>query len=311
MSKRFRAVAWALVALLVTLVVGLVAYLRLSDALYGPAYDASKFVSAEIARDGRTGVFTFTRRIYRPAADGIIPFFASGGSKSLVDRNYIATYEIATGQVQILHVEDNLLGPWMPGSGNFTVSHTYGDRVVVRQGGQRRSDGELEYRDYWLELDTGKLTRLPLEEELAEKGYEPGYFYLLDEEGTLVVVSEPLEPNGAGDGGPRRLWVRSSDGIYHDVGPFKHYYGVADGEVHYWSADGRYTAYSLESGGRRHPSRAEYAQLSTDPKSRLDLRVDFAVYYNDGHRLHVGRKIDGSWEYEPLDLTVQDLAPPP
>ena len=311
MSGRFRLIVWAFAATLLISVAGFVGYVRFSDALYGPAYDASKFVSAEIARYGQAGVFTFTRRIYRPASEGLLPFLGAGRPKNLVDRNYIAAYEIASGGIQILHVEDNLLGPWMPGSGNFTVSHTYGDRVVIRQGGQRRSDGGLEYRDYWLDLDTGELSQLPLRAELADRGYKPAYFYLVDEQGTLVIVGEPLEA-ASGDGvQPRWLWVRMSNGMYHDVGAFKHYYGVAGEEVHYWSADDRYAAYSLETGRRRSPSRSEYAGISTDPKRDLNLRVDFAVYNNQGRQLHVGRKVGGSWEYKPLALTVQDLAPRP
>ncbi len=297
---------WVIVAAVILAASAAAGSLALSRMLHGPVLDSSKFSSAKIAQYGRTGVFTFNRRIYRPAS-GLFPFIAGGPSKSLFDRHYIARYDIATGAVDIISEDDNLKGKWILASGGYSVIHTFGDRAVLRQSGQRRSDYGFEYHDYWLDLSSNTLTPLPIREELESMGYKPSYFYLVDSEGTLLIVSEPLD--AAVDSESRSLWVRRPDGEYVGVGEFKHYYGYTGDAVHYWSLGGRYEVYELDSGRRRAGRRSEYPGVSSEPKKDLDLEVDFAVYYEGGFRLHIGHKIDGKWQYEPLALTVEELAP--
>lgn len=297
---------WVIVAALILAASAAGGSLAFSRILYGPVLDSSKFSSAKIAQYGRTGVFTFSRRIYRPAS-GLFPFIAGGPSKSLFDRHYIARYDIASGAIDIITEDDNLEGKWIPASGGYSVTHTFGDLAILRQSGQRRSDYGFEYHDYLLDLSSNALTPLPIREELESRGHKISYFYLVDSEGTLLIVSEPLD--AAADSESRSLWVRRPDGEYVGVGEFKHYYGYAGDAVHYWSLAGRHEVYELDSGRRRAGRSSEYAAVSSEPKKDLNLEVDFAVHYDGGFRLHIGRKVDGVWQYEPLPLTVEELAP--
>ena len=52
--------------------------------------------------------------------------------------------------------------------------------------------------------------------------------------------------------------------------------------------------------------------LPEDYSASAEQKIDFEVYYDDKskeYKLNEGKKVDGKWEYVPLDLTPQQLAP--
>ncbi|HEU0007086.1 MAG TPA: hypothetical protein VFS12_13965, partial [Terriglobia bacterium] len=99
---------------------------------YGPLQDRSKFVSARLADDERTVLFSFHRFAYRAATgwrafpDGGIPDYAT-------DINILGTYDLQTRKIKILRREKN--SQWQPGSGLFTIQSTKGYKALISQGG--------------------------------------------------------------------------------------------------------------------------------------------------------------------------------
>lgn len=239
------------------------------DFGYGPPFDASKVVSAKVAGYGQIGIFTYKKIIYKPATgwrafpDGGIPLY-------IKDIDYIAVYDFAKRKIKIVHQESNLKGHWGDGHGEFFVNATYGKKVLVSRGGQRRFDLKSEHLFYWLELDSGRLMELPLAEELAQRGLEVGYLYLIDEVGTLILVAPSLgsSPNWTRDMKVNpHLLIRHSNGDYEDITRIVPYYGVKNKDVHYWSSDNKYMVYNFENKTYRTGERNEYPTVSSEPKN--------------------------------------------
>ncbi len=179
---------------------------------YGPPYDNSSFVSADTALDGRIGIFTMKRLVYRPAS-GWRAFPDGGIPKYLMDRNYIAVYDFTSGRTRVIYREDALReGFWLPGSSTL------------------------------------------------------------------------------------------------HIGPFVHYYGVKDDEIHYWTPDNRYLAFHLKTKTRREANRSGYGGVHSDPKAGLDLKRHLSILYRDRYYLSLGHRENGSWQYEQLPLTVREVA---
>lgn len=278
---------------------------------YGPPYDASKFVSADTALDGRIGIFTLKRLEYRPAT-GWRAFPDGGIPKYVIDRNYVATYDFSSGRTRVIYREDALpRGLWLPGSSSLNIAATYGSRVILRTSGQLKSDYRLYKELSWLDLKTGKLSPLPLEEELAAQGRALELMYLVDGRGTLVLTVSRLKATGKidKDSGKENLelLVRHPDGSYDVIGPFLYYYGIKEGEIHYWTPDNQYRAFNLLSKTDRTANRAGYRGLSSNPKEFLDIQQQLSVLYRDRYYLTLGRKVDGTWRYEELPFTVRNI----
>lgn len=162
--------------------------------------------------------------------------------------------------------------------------------------GQRRSEYLHDAERFWLDLDSGATDPLPLKEELTRRGRQEGGLYLLDRpEGV-----RKLEP-------VRELLLRLPSGEYLPVGEILHYYGFRDGELHFWSADGRHMIYRLASRSLRPGSYGEYLALSE--ANMAGPGTTFSVSYQEGGwRLRWGRKEDGAWRYRTLALTVEGVA---
>lgn len=244
---------------------------------YGPSEDHSKAISAKVARFGEVGVFTYKKLIYRPAT-GWRAFPNGGIPKYLTDEEYIGLYDFKTKEARVIRKEDNINGYWTDGQGEFFVTDTYGEKVLVSRGGQRRSDLKFEYNLYWLDLDMGELTPVLLKEELARQGLELGYFYLIDEEGTLLLIVPPV---GSGPGWQRNdkihpiLLIRSPDGKYEKIAEILHFYGLKGDEVHYWSSNEGYRVYNRQTKAVREGARAEYREIAGwSPKKDLGINVD-------------------------------------
>jgi hypothetical protein len=280
------------------------------SSMYGPPYDASRFQSAATALDGRVGVFTMKRLVYRPAA-GILAFPDGGIPRYQIDRNYLGLYDFATGATRILLVENALKQDWLPGSSSFHVVTAYGPKVIIRTSGQIKKSYAFRSETWVYDLERETREPLPIDAELAARGRELKYFYLTDALGTLVVVA-----HAAGDPAPQRekaehLLVRDPGGDYLEIGPMIDYYGLRSGELFYWSPEHRLIAVDLATGRRREAARQEALGLSTDPKAGLAQEPSLVVQQGERSALAVERRHDGGWAYEPLPFTVAQVAGEP
>lgn len=275
--------------------------------LYGPPYDASRFVSATTALDGRVGVFSMKRLVYRPAA-GLLAFPDGGIPRYLTDRNYLALYDFASGKTRILVEENALKQDWLPGSSTFHVVAAYGPKVIVRSAGQLKGNYATRSETWLYDLERGARERLPIEAELAARGRQLGYFYLTDARGTLVIVADAV-----GDPAPQRektryLLVRHPDGALLEIGALGDYYGLRGGELFYWAPEQRLVAVDLVTGSRRIAARQEALGLSSDPKAGQALEPSLVVDQGVRSTLAVGRRAGDGWTYEALPLSVAAIA---
>lgn len=275
------------------------------SAFYGPPFDGSRFVSAATALDGQAGVFTMKRLVYRPAA-GLLAFPDGGVPRYLVDRNYLARYDFASGALTILHREDALRQDWLPGSSSFFVAAACGPKVIVRTSGQLKGSYASRSETWWYDLASGMREPLPLESELTERGVRLKYFYLIDPGGTLVLMTGREGVESTRNGG--WVLVRHPDGSYEVVGEVADYYGMRQGEIFYWSPQNRFVAYRLGSGARREPDRSEYAGLAADPRQRQADEPSLVAEQGEISHLVVGRRQGEGWHYEPLPFTVGQAA---
>jgi len=277
------------------------------DSGWGPPRDVSRFGNAVVADGGKTGVFTYKYRIYRPAA-GWRAFPDGGPSRDVVNENGIAAYDFATGGTQVLWRQNVMESRWLPAA-SCSVADAAGKTVLAICSGQRRSDYRHDNERFWVDLDSGETAALPLEEELAARGWEKGSLYLVDEDRTLVLMRPfPEHPQGNRALEPvRELLVRRPSGDYLRVGDAVYYYGCRNREIHYWSGDGRYRIFDLDSGVYRTGDRREYADLLDFNTAKSE--VGLAPVYRDGvWRLQAeGRSAAGSRK-EVLSLTVRELA---
>lgn len=86
---------------------------------YGPLQDQSKFVSARLADDKRTVLFSFHRFAYRPATGWRA--FPDGGIPNYVrDINILGTYDLQTRMIKILRERRIRSGSQEAGSSRFT-----------------------------------------------------------------------------------------------------------------------------------------------------------------------------------------------
>lgn len=274
------------------------------DFGYGPPFEASKIYSAKVAAFGQIGIFTYKKLIYKPAAglsalpDGGIPLY-------ITDKDYIAVYDFLSRKIRIIYQENNLKGRWVNGQGEFNIIAAYGKKALVSQGGQRRADLKNEIYYHWLDLNSGKLTILPLQQELASRGLEAGYLYLIDEEGTLVMVAPTLgsDSNWTRESNANKhLLIRHPSGDYEDIAQIVHYYGVKDKDVHYWSSDNKYVVYNFETK-TDHPGKREGdPTVSTDPEKFLSVNNGLEIHYENSYILQACRKNENLWLCENVDL---------
>lgn len=274
---------------------------------YGPPFDASHFGNAATARDGRVGVFSMKRLIYRPAA-GLLAFPDGGVPRYQVDRNYLVLYDFSDDSTRLLVTEDALKQPWLAGSSSFNVVAAFGPKVIVRTSGQLKKDYASYAETWWYDLDRAERSDLPLDAELAALGYALGYFYLVDNEGTLVIVATTAGDPAAQRDKRQSLLVRYPDGSYLTIGPIIDYYGLRQGELFYWSPQQQLVAVKLAGGQRRIAERREAIGLSSDPKAGQADTPTLVAQQGVSSNLAIGRRQGSGWNYTPLPLTVAEVA---
>jgi len=269
---------------------------------YGPLEDRSEFVSARLADDKCTVVFSAHRFAYRPAA-GWRALPDRGIPDYVTDINILGTYDLRTRAVRILRREKNK--EWQPGSGLFFIHSLNGSKVMVSRGGQLRGPFRHGLQHLLFDLKTGKVQVLDLKADLAGHGRDLGYFYMVDSAGTLVFVTLSLEE--AGDSKARRnkalvpeIWVRAPAGDYVKVAASAHYEGVHNGEVIYWEPATRdFMAFSLA---------ARTTRKAPEFKVPGYVDVDAGVILSANRKvLEFGVKTGGQWKYQPLELALDGL----
>ena len=184
------------------------------DSGYGPRQDHSEFVSARLADDKRTVLFSFHRFVYR-IATGWRAFPDGGIPDYVTDISFLGTFDHQTRQIRILRREKN--SQWQPGHGLFYVHSTKGSKALISQGGQLRGPFKLGVKYLLIDFKQGSSTDLDLKSDLAKYGKDSGQIYLVDGDGTLVFVTLSLEE--AKDSGAYRntglvpeIWIRTASG---------------------------------------------------------------------------------------------------
>jgi len=271
------------------------------NAGYGPVEDYSKFVSARLAGDGHTVLFSFHRYTYRKAT-GWRAFPDGGIPRYVADINLLGAYDLQTHKVDILRREKNV--KWQPGSGQFHIHSMKGSKALISQGGQLRGPFKLGVKYVLLDFRSSRATDLDLKSDLAGRGRDSGQIYLVDSDGTLVFVTLSLEENQDSNAKRNRtvvpeIWVRTSGGNYMKVAASAHYQSVRNGEVIYWDPTTRdFMAFSIINHTTRKAAEfkvADYEDIATGVTLSSDRKA-----------LKFGVKVEGQWKYQQLELS-QDV----
>jgi hypothetical protein len=269
---------------------------------YGPLQDQSKFVSARLADDQRTVLFSFHRFAYR-AATGLRAFPDGGIPDYVTDINLLGTYNLQTRKVEILRREKN--SQWQPGSGLFTIHAANGYNALISQGGQLRGPFKLGVKYLLLDFKLGDATGVDLKSDLAQHGRDTGQIYLVDGDGTLVFVTLSLEE--AKDSGAYRysravpeIWVRTSGGDYVKAAVSAHYQCTRNGEVIYWEPSTRdFMAFSINNRTTRKATEFKVPGYEDVTQG--------VILSSDQKGLEFGVKVNGQWKYESLALEPSGL----
>ncbi len=269
---------------------------------FGPLEDRSAFASARIADDKRTIVFSAHHFAYRPAA-GWRAFPDGGIPNYVTDINLLGAYDIQTRDVKIIRREINT--EWQPGSGQFHISAINGSKALISQGGQLRGPFRLGVKHLLLDFKTDKAEALDLKSDLARRGRDLGYIYLVDTEGTLVFVTLSNEEVKDSKAYKKRMlvpeiWVRTPVGDYAKVASSAHYQCVRNGEVIYWEPATRdFMAFSIANRTTRKATEFKVADY-VDVVTGINLS-------SDRKALELGTKVAGQWKYQQLDLALDML----
>ena len=269
---------------------------------YGPLQDHSEFVSARLADDKHSVLFSFHDFAYRPAAGWRA--FPDGGIPNYVkDINLLGVYDLQSRKVRILRHEKNSI--WEPGSGLFTVQAVKGSKALISQGGQLRGPFRLGVRYLLLDFEQAKVVDLDLKADLAIHGRDTGQIYLVDTNGTLVFVTvslgEAKEPGAYRNNALLpEIWVRTNGGDYVKVAASAHYEGTKNGEVIYWEPSTRdFKAFSI--AGRTTRKASEYKVPGYEDVT------EGVILSSDRKGLEYGVKVAGQWKYRLLDLKPEQL----
>ena len=288
---------------IVIFVISVLAFMTSCWAGYGPLEDHSAFVSAQLADDKRTIVFSFHHFTYRRAA-GWRAFPDGGVPEYVMDINLLGVYALQTREVKIIRREKNT--EWQPGSGLFTILALKGSKALISQGGQLRGEPfRMGVKHMLLDFKSDKAEVLNLKSDLAMRGRELGYIYLIDTNGTLIFVTmsknEAKEFNSLNSSAYKNsglipvIWARTPAGDYVKVATSAHYQCVRNGEVIYWEPSTRdFMAFSIADSKTRKA-----------PEFRVPSYEDVTegvTLSHDRKALEFGVKVDGQWKYKPLDL---------
>ncbi len=184
----------------------------------GDSWDESEFGPPITLNDGITGVFTYSRSVYRLEGGGIMPF--SGAKPNyFIDVKLIGTVNGETGEVKILQRKKH--DHYGDGKGRFYLHASVGDTVLVWEEPTKQYSFQSSGRYFLLNVKTNQKTEIPLEEEFAANGHRFHYRYLVKTDGTMVFTA-------GNPGGPGDVWIRSSNGEYSHLGSDLRFSGFKD-----------------------------------------------------------------------------------
>ena len=257
---------------------------------YGTPVDRATFASAVLHEDGARCVFALHDAVYRPA-EGMRAFPDGGVPRYDVDRHKLGIVDVRTGKVTVLVDQKNRR--WLQGHGGFHVTGVEGRSALVSQGGQR-PDYEHDHLWWRLDLVSGDLSELPLDDELAAKGKAVGRVALADADFSLILVTKK------GDD-PQQVWSRTADGTLRRLAVTDHYYGTAEGQVWWYDVAARAGARTdYRTGATVHERRANFAMPRQDPVRRCKAGFD--------HReLVLQEQLGGSWRDRTLPVQAAGL----
>jgi hypothetical protein len=269
---------------------------------YGSLQDYSKFVSARLLDDKKSILFTYHHYTYRPAS-GWRAFPDGGIPRYVRDSSLIGVYDLSSRKVRILRRENNTT--WQPGSGLYTIHAVNGTKALIAQGGQLRGPFKQGLNYLLLDLAREDATPLDLKGDLARLGRDSGVIYLVDPDGTLLFITLPLAV--AKDARAYRknnedqeLWLRTAAGDYLKVAASSHYETVRNGEVIYWLPDTRqFLAFSIATRQTRPAPEFRHADY-------VDV-TEGVILSANRKGLEYGVKVNGVWQYRPLELSPQML----
>lgn len=272
------------------------------NAGYGPLEDHSEFVSAQLAEDNHTIVFSAHHFAYR-LATGWRAFPDGGIPDYVTDINLLGVYDLQTRDVKIIQRQSN--EEWQPGSGLFVIHSMKGSKALVSQGGQLRGPFRLGVKHLLLDFKADKTEVLNLKPDLARRGRDLGYIYLADTDGTLIFVTLSLKE--AKDSNAYRnsalvpeIWVRTPSGEYVKVAATAHYQCVRNNEVIYWEPTTRdFMAYSITTRTTRKAAEFKVAGYK-------DIATGITLS-SDRKALEIGVKVAGQWKYQRLELSLDLL----
>ncbi len=269
---------------------------------YGPLQDRSKFVSARLADDQRTVLFSFHHFAYR-AATGWRAFPDGGIPDYVTDISVLGTYDLQTRKLTVLRREKN--SQWQPGSGVLTIHSMNGTKALISQGGQLRGPFAHGVKYVLLDFMRGDSSDLDLKSDVAARGRDTGQIYLVDGEGTLLFVTLSLEE--AKD--PRayrssklvpEIWVRTPVGDFLKAAVSAHYECTRNGEVIYWEPSTRdFMAFSI-----LHRTTRKAPEFKVTGYQDVTKGV---ILSSDQKGLEFGVKVNGQWNYEPVGLEASRL----
>jgi hypothetical protein len=227
-----------------------------------------RFTDAKITSDGKTGLFVFKREHYYPGTMGILG--PGQPTRYVVNQSIIGSYDIASGEVRVLNRRDNE-NRYVNESADFHIVELFGSRALIWGNDDKQ---------YWLDINSGALTVVPLKQELEARGREVGEINLVDENGTLIFANKSLG-EVMNYSAPQEIWLRSANGEYERIVelPTGSSYGVKRNELYLYSAKERaYLIYNFDSRTKRTstseevPPRRNYDQVIGFHTDDMDRR---------------------------------------
>jgi len=270
--------------------------LVISGCQYGPKRDYSKFTTAALAENGKMVVFTFHDLTYRPAK-GMAAFPDGGIPKYITDSSVLVKFDRSTLKLTKLLESKNK--EWTNGSGVLHIVTSRGSALLLSQSGQRRDDLSTTLtRHHILHLETGKHETFDLAEELRRQGRSKGAIYMIDDDGSLLIVSEsPYDASAKRTGAAAvpELWIRRPGGKYLFAGASAHYQETLEGDVIYWRPEDRkHYAFNIHTGSTRL-----LENYRTPAMKHVSEGVNVGLI---GASVDMGVETNGVWTYTPLPI---------
>jgi hypothetical protein len=190
---------------------------------------------------------------------------------------------------------------WANDQGHFFITHHLYPLAIVSQGGQDRELKGSLLRTHLVNVETGEVKPLNIEDDMKLKGYRILEKHFADNTGNIVLIMNPSSAPKPDDNGEKsELWLRDSKGKYVMLAPTWHYQAAENGEVIYWIEKTRqFKAYNISTGQTRDLRDYRLPAL-TDITRGVTLS-------SDRKRLEFGTKSGDQWVYAPLEIPVSKL----